>query len=171
MSKTLKRGPKSNKSPNLVTLIKSTTLLWNNALWLINTSQMTFYKIESGSAAVMIIILKNRAKTASFCVISYLSQCNYKYNAKFEYQWKKCRWCAWNLTLGLQDGRFRRSHYAIVAGPIVFIHILSVPSTYLSTLVRISLEPLFFVLPFGYTTTWVPIATTICRLSTNPNTI
>ena len=36
-----------------------------------------------------------------------------------DYKWKKQRWCAWDPNPGLQDGRFRRIHWAMVV-PIPF---------------------------------------------------
>ena len=33
--------------------------------------------------------------------------------SKFDYKWKKIRWCAWDLNLGAQDYRYRTIHRAM----------------------------------------------------------
>ena len=46
---------------------------------------------------------------ASFCLFLFFSNSNNNFNNT---NWKKCRWCAWDLNPGPQDGRRRRNHGA-----------------------------------------------------------
>ena len=56
--------------------------------------------------------------TASLCLFSSFSQRNDKHCTNLTtYKWKKCRWCAWDLNPGLQDGRCRWIHWAMAALP------------------------------------------------------
>ena len=57
--------------------------------------------------------LKNGPFLASFCLFSFFS-----YN--FNTNWKKRRWCAWDLNPGPQDGRRRRNHWAMAATNVYF---------------------------------------------------
>ena len=49
-----------------------------------------------------------RANLASFCLFSSFSHYNFNNT-----NWKKCRWCGWDLNLRLQDCGRKRSHGAI----------------------------------------------------------
>ena len=44
-----------------------------------------------------------------FCLFLFFSRYNFNTN------WKKRRWCAWDLNLGPQDGRHRQNHGAMAA--------------------------------------------------------
>ena len=50
-------------------------------------------------------------QTGLFCLFLSFSQNNDKYSTI----WKKCRWCAWDLNPGTQDGRHRQIHWAMAA--------------------------------------------------------
>ena len=52
---------------------------------------------------------KNGPIPATFCLFSFFSCYNFNTN------WKKNRWCAWDSNQGLQDGRRRQNHGAMVA--------------------------------------------------------
>ena len=53
--------------------------------------------------------------TGFFGLLSFFSQCKDKYRTKFDYQWLKHRWCAWDSNPGKQDGRRRWIHWAKAA--------------------------------------------------------
>ena len=53
-------------------------------------------------------IIFNEQIPASFCL--FLSFSRYNFNT---INWKKHRWCAWDLNLGLQDGRRRQNMIGI----------------------------------------------------------
>ena len=53
---------------------------------------------------------------ASFCLFSLFSRYNFNNT-----NWKKCRWCAWDLNPGLQDCRRRWNHGAMVATQVLFV--------------------------------------------------
>ena len=55
------------------------------------------------------VFLTNGPIPASFCLFSFFSCYNFNTN------WKKCRWCAWDLIPGPQDGRRRWNHAAMAA--------------------------------------------------------
>ena len=46
-------------------------------------------------------------KPAPFCSFSSFCQYNDKYSTKFDYKWKKRKWCAWNSNPGTKDCRRR----------------------------------------------------------------
>ena len=54
------------------------------------------------------LIVFKWANPGLFCL--FLSSSQYHFNNTNR---KKCRWCAWNLNLGLQDGRPRQNHGAM----------------------------------------------------------
>ena len=51
---------------------------------------------------------------ASFCLFSFFS--------RYNFNWKKHRWCAWDSNPGPQDGRRRRNHGAMAATPTHLMH-------------------------------------------------
>ena len=56
------------------------------------------------------LLYKNGPNTSSFCLFSSFSHYNFNNT-----NWKKCRWCVWDLNLGQQDCRCRRIHWATAA--------------------------------------------------------
>ena len=61
---------------------------------------------------------------APFCLFWSFSQRNDKYSTTVDYKWKKRRWCAWNSSLGLQDCRHRRIHWAMVKRLLFIVEII-----------------------------------------------
>ena len=57
-------------------------------------------------------IFKNEPILASLFIFVFFSHYNFNNT-----NWKKSRWCAWDLKLGPQDGRRRQSHGAMAATP------------------------------------------------------
>ena len=57
------------------------------------------------------IFLKNGPIPASLCLFLFFSHYNFNTN------WKKHRWCAWDLNPGPQDGRRRQNQGAMAATP------------------------------------------------------
>ena len=65
--------------------------------------------------------LLNGPIPASFSVYFRLSTCR---NLNSNWNWKKCRWCAWDLNPGRQEGRRRQIHWATAAPHLYIIVVL-----------------------------------------------
>ena len=100
LPKALKSCPKSNKSPNLVTLCLTdvSKVSTNLSCPLVNS---------------FLFLKKNGPIPASFPVFIFVFSTRYNLN------WKKRRWCAWESNPGQQDGRHERIHWATAAPPCI----------------------------------------------------
>ena len=81
------------------------------------------------------LLFKNEPIPASFCL--FLSFSRYNFNTN----WKKCRWCAWDLNPGPQDGRRRRNHWAMAA--TLNVTCLAIPKTSVCESVAITWQSIF----------------------------
>ena len=74
-----------------------------------SSSRLRLILLPSALAPNDAFSFKNGPIPASFCLFSFFSQYNFNTN------WKKRRWCPWDLNLGPQDGRHRWNHKAMAA--------------------------------------------------------
>ena len=65
---------------------------------------------------ISILFYKNGPIPASFCLFSLFSHYNFN-----KTNWKKRRWCVWDLNPGPQDGRRRQNHRAMAATQTIVI--------------------------------------------------
>ena len=108
------------ESKQMFNIIFANDKIWTTDLWQqrrllyqLSLSQITSLCREEAKVKKKVVgrngPFLNWPILASFCLFSFFSHYNFNTN------WKKRRWCAWDLNLGPQDGRRKQNHGAMMA--------------------------------------------------------